>query len=518
MSYNILKSVLENVYKASTRDFDSTFQELNLNTKQATTSKFSRDILQGSIHSISKNNISLFLKEFAPTEDVSEATNIYFEALKAGRKDILDLGTEFLVLLKPPTGASINSFRKLLNRQSLTYNDKKLIQELVPANGYKLVSDLATKVNKALLKKPKTPDILLQFINSGIDIGHVGLSSNINFLLGTVVTTGIAGGVTKVSTSKEELSSLYDSLSSEKDKADLLAIFSDNMADSRSSLSTEITERLFNYIFDSQIELIRLLSKTGVSGKAKISLNKNAEKKILGQLKAIVGTHISHVAPQNSAINQALGRIIEAQVRRRIPLFYDAALKLVNRKILESKEFGKETYDLEGSPSTKKLILDHVVNSILGKSNPTKEIKSIASISPVFNKKSKLPIISKTSTVTSKVNKTITLRTVNGRYTSVLALSNMIQELLNETVADNMVRPNLIHRTGRFSDSVKVKDIKQRDKDIQVFLTYMKYPYQTFEPGFKQGHKGYDPRRLIDQSVREIATKLVKARLQTVVV
>ena len=90
--------------------------------------------------------------------------------------------------------------------------------------------------------------------------------------------------------------------------------------------------------------------------------------------------------------------------------------------------------------------------------------------------------------------------------------------MLTETVIKNMERPNLHNQTGRFARSVELVKISQRGQSIQAFLTYMKYPYQTFEPGFKQGHKGYDPRRLIDQSVREIATKLVKARLQTVFV
>ena len=79
-----------------------------------------------------------------------------------------------------------------------------------------------------------------------------------------------------------------------------------------------------------------------------------------------------------------------------------------------------------------------------------------------------------------------------------------------------MQRPHLEYQTGRFANSVEVIRLQRtRDDEVTAFLTYMKYPYQTFEPGFRQGHKGYDPRILLDKSVREILAPLVAARLRT---
>ena len=78
-----------------------------------------------------------------------------------------------------------------------------------------------------------------------------------------------------------------------------------------------------------------------------------------------------------------------------------------------------------------------------------------------------------------------------------------------------MGRPELINRTGRFANSTVVTQVSTRAGKINAFYTYMKYPYQTFEPGFAQGAKGFDPRRVIEMSIREIATSITKARFTT---
>lgn len=47
---------------------------------------------------------------------------------------------------------------------------------------------------------------------------------------------------------------------------------------------------------------------------------------------------------------------------------------------------------------------------------------------------------------------------------------------------------------------------------MQIDYTYMKYPYQTFEPGFAQGSTFRDPRLLIGQSIRELATQIMNEK------
>ena len=50
---------------------------------------------------------------------------------------------------------------------------------------------------------------------------------------------------------------------------------------------------------------------------------------------------------------------------------------------------------------------------------------------------------------------------------------------------------------------------------ITAFYTYMKNPYQTFEPGFKQGSPASrSPKLLISKSIREIVANKVGNQLR----
>jgi hypothetical protein len=83
-----------------------------------------------------------------------------------------------------------------------------------------------------------------------------------------------------------------------------------------------------------------------------------------------------------------------------------------------------------------------------------------------------------------------------------------------------MAPPALTYQTGRFAESVKLNSVQfdSRQNAITAFLSYMKYPYATFEIGGKQGSIDKSPYALIDRSVREIAAQLTKSRMRTIVV
>ena len=78
----------------------------------------------------------------------------------------------------------------------------------------------------------------------------------------------------------------------------------------------------------------------------------------------------------------------------------------------------------------------------------------------------------------------------------------------------------LNYRTGRFAASAKVERLSEsRAGLITAFYSYMKNPYQTFEPGFRQGSpKTRDPKLLIGKSIKEIAATLVGNRMRAVLV
>ena len=76
--------------------------------------------------------------------------------------------------------------------------------------------------------------------------------------------------------------------------------------------------------------------------------------------------------------------------------------------------------------------------------------------------------------------------------------------------------PRLNYRTGRFASSVRITDIATTPKGFpSIGYTYQKNPYQTFELGQNQGSPDYDPRKLIDASIREIAAQLAIGRFFT---
>ena len=129
-----------------------------------------------------------------------------------------------------------------------------------------------------------------------------------------------------------------------------------------------------------------------------------------------------------------------------------------------------------------------------------------------------VPTVKKAKPV--KVN--TSFRDNKGRFVSVTGLQQLINSLLHEKLRENMGTGNskniLNYRTGRFARSAKVEKISQgRENALTIFYSYMKYPYQTFEPGYKQGSPASrDPKLLISRSIREIAAAKVASKLRAV--
>jgi hypothetical protein len=98
--------------------------------------------------------------------------------------------------------------------------------------------------------------------------------------------------------------------------------------------------------------------------------------------------------------------------------------------------------------------------------------------------------------------------------TSPIALRTLLNTLLPRAVASKMVGGKTLQfRTGRFAGSAEVTNVTQGSRGgMNIDYTYMKYPYQTFEPGFAQGSTFRDPRLLIGQSIRELATQIMNQK------
>jgi len=112
-----------------------------------------------------------------------------------------------------------------------------------------------------------------------------------------------------------------------------------------------------------------------------------------------------------------------------------------------------------------------------------------------------------------KVKKTRALKADRGQNITQnpLALESLLNELLPKVVASKMTSPALNYRTGRFAESVEATEVMVGPKGgLNINYTYQKDPYQTFEPGFARGSTYRDPRKIIGESVREIAQSIMK--------
>jgi len=182
---------------------------------------------------------------------------------------------------------------------------------------------------------------------------------------------------------------------------------------------------------------------------------------------------------------------------------------------------------LENVPGSNTLIqdgiqfgIDKVVSGITGvtRNNIKKH--------PVVVGKIKLPKISPKVTATSYktpvVGVSTPIRTTKGNFYSLASLQQLINDSLQNVISANMgsgsSSSTLNYQTGRFAASVNVERMSQsREGMITAFYSYMKNPYQTFEPGYAQGSpKTRDPKLLIAKSIREIAATKVGNRLRAV--
>lgn len=130
---------------------------------------------------------------------------------------------------------------------------------------------------------------------------------------------------------------------------------------------------------------------------------------------------------------------------------------------------------------------------------------------------------SKSKKVSIKSNNTGTARKASfrravtkGVASSPLYMIGVLNKQLPSVIQKNMKSPRLSNRTGRFAASVNITDVTQTPKGYpSIGYTYMKYPYQTFEQGFRQGSPERDPRKLIEYSIREIAAQYAIGRFYT---
>ena len=168
-----------------------------------------------------------------------------------------------------------------------------------------------------------------------------------------------------------------------------------------------------------------------------------------------------------------------------------------------------DVLDISGSPTIGDRIADQYVDPM----DPKRKVKS-SSMSKRSTKKDKGVKLK------TKRNRKIRPKApVESKQLSAaslpLHLIGLINKQLPRTLEKNMGPPRLTSQTGRFADSVRLTDMVATPQGFpSIGYTYQKDPYQVFEKGDPFDPQ-YDPRILIDQSIREIAAQFAIGRFYT---
>lgn len=338
----------------------------------------------------------------------------------------------------------------------------------------------------------------------GLDVGHY--HSNIISAYGAVIFNSIRRGKSLDISSdavREEIDSLYNKLNDPSIASALMERLGIN------------DRELFNACVNATIGFTKSIvnNKLEVILKAEPKLDSTVIRKIASQV-------LDKTFPEFSGTNQQKGASLEKAISNHLSKATSGYFLQLMNEIAIGKHL--DLLNQHSSKSVLELVEDHIVGALTGK-----QVKSIHTNVSVTTKKTatiNIPInVSKPKGNTKSIGKLPvpklpTLRTPKGRFTSLTSLEVLIRSALPPVLLKNMERPNLRNRTGRFRNSVELNSlVRQRDGSLTAFLSYMRYPYATFEKEGKQGRKGYYPTRLIDKSVREIASKLVKERLRVIV-
>ncbi len=193
-------------------------------------------------------------------------------------------------------------------------------------------------------------------------------------------------------------------------------------------------------------------------------------------------------------------------------------------KAIRTLDNGGLVADLGGSDSFKESKIKKTRRKVL---KPFKKLKNVKVTSKDSEKDDSINNISKDALKVVAVSKSRQRKKKvsakkspkAGIASEPLQLIGIINKALPDTVRKNMQSPQLVNRTGRFAESVKVTDIIKTPKGFpSVGYTYQRNPYGVFEDGsgsapWANGER--DPRQLIDKSIREIAAQFALGRFYT---
>lgn len=510
MSISSLEKIKASVDKIARKEFfDTIGAALKPKSDKGTGAVFRSEVLDKALHVLTLSATTKFLKEYNPNATDAEGL-LLFNKYKsvAGKFYTTESAIYTIESSKLSSSYLINSFNKFITGQFLTTNALALLNGLFAPNGFNAISTIRKKV----VPSSDLTDNINDFLNQQLDIGHSG-TSNIEYLTNIATVSGF------IDTGQAELAALYELSNSADIKSKVLNFYKEELLANDSKLNSIIQEKIFEYIYESQLTLIRNYSKReGFKGLVSLKLTKQGSLQKISQkvIQNITKTALVEVGIQSAKINQEIGRTIEAYYRRHLPIVYGSLLRVFKEQIDQ-----QDIPTLRGSKSIVEVVGDILEQIILNEkgTKPVNIRSTVKSTIAPLRKIGKSITIRKSTTKAKKVS-IARLRSTSGAFQSVSKLEALLRARLYDTIKKNMAPPALTFQTGRFAEAVKLQSLHfdTRQNALTAFLSYMKYPYATFEPGNRQGNIDRSPSALINRSVRDIAKDLTTSRLKTIIV
>lgn len=186
--------------------------------------------------------------------------------------------------------------------------------------------------------------------------------------------------------------------------------------------------------------------------------------------------------------------------------FKERTLIVLRQFIADNKDWAKQG----GSDSQVDYMRKTIINSVIDNGGKGKKQKLDTKSSQVSNK-----IKGRTSTTRSDNQESLKVKAPQAPQNPI-SLMNLLNLRLTPNVKEQMVKPALVNRTGKFAESVKVVNIR---RSAQGYLTieydYDRAPYDVFDPvlGAKPwATPARDPKKIIDRAIRVAARGIITER------
>tara|TARA_B100000085_G_scaffold197894_1_gene181560 strand:- start:260 stop:1795 length:1536 start_codon:yes stop_codon:yes gene_type:complete len=278
-----------------------------------------------------------------------------------------------------------------------------------------------------------------------------------------------------------------------------------------------LVQDYMDYVFDTGVD--RRKTPNSIQGKHTIKIYMVPNSAQHGGDDKQVSQSVKRFFAKDGGFDKA----VEAYVKR---TFRPGDTSAINNFNAASPKFTEELRDM-----SVQTVLSSIYNTT--KVYPDMRLKvnkKMAENIKVAASKSKGRILTKAGVVRSAVKKETfgttkkgkkprgSKRAVGKTAASPIALRNLLNEYLPQMVASKMTGPpTLQFRTGRFANSARVENVNVGPRGgIDIDYTYMRDPYETFEPGNKQGSTYRDPKRIIGTSIRELAQGMLGRQPRTV--